>query len=72
MELANKKVLVVGLGATGVSTARFAKSRGADVTVTDTAGIDVSFGGSSEINTNPVFIESSNPCLACSIHFDSG
>ena len=37
MELANKKVLVVGLGATGVSTARFAKNRGADVTVTDTA-----------------------------------
>ncbi len=37
MELANKKVLVVGLGTTGVSTARFAKNRGADVTVTDTA-----------------------------------
>jgi UDP-N-acetylmuramoylalanine--D-glutamate ligase len=37
MELANKKVLVVGLGATGVSTALFAKKRGADVTVTDTA-----------------------------------
>ena len=37
MELANKKVLVVGLGTTGVSTARFAKNKGADVTVTDTA-----------------------------------
>jgi UDP-N-acetylmuramoylalanine--D-glutamate ligase len=37
MQLANTKVLVVGLGATGVSTALFAKSRGADVTVTDAA-----------------------------------
>lgn len=33
----NKKVLVVGLGATGVATAGFLKARGADVTVTDTA-----------------------------------
>ena len=37
MDLANKKVLVVGLGATGISTALFAKNRGAKVTVTDTA-----------------------------------
>ena len=37
MDLTNKKVLVVGLGATGVSTALFAKNRGALVTVTDTA-----------------------------------
>lgn len=37
MELTNKKVVVVGLGATGVSTALFAKNQGAKVTVTDTA-----------------------------------
>jgi UDP-N-acetylmuramoylalanine--D-glutamate ligase len=37
MHLNNKKVLVVGLGATGVATAGFLKTRGADVTVTDTA-----------------------------------
>ncbi|KPJ77383.1 MAG: hypothetical protein AMJ54_08215 [Deltaproteobacteria bacterium SG8_13] len=38
MELADKKVLVVGLGSTGISTALFAKNKGAQVTVTDTAG----------------------------------
>lgn len=37
MDLNNKKVLVVGLGTTGVATAGFLKTRGADVTVTDTA-----------------------------------
>ena len=37
MHLKNKKVLVVGLGATGVATAGFLKARGAEVTVTDTA-----------------------------------
>jgi len=37
MDLNNKKILVVGLGTTGVATAGFLKTRGADVTVTDTA-----------------------------------
>jgi UDP-N-acetylmuramoylalanine--D-glutamate ligase len=37
MELAGKKVLVVGLARSGVSAARFAASRGARVTVTDKA-----------------------------------
>jgi UDP-N-acetylmuramoylalanine--D-glutamate ligase len=35
MDLANKKILVVGLARTGVSVARFLASRGARVTVTD-------------------------------------
>ncbi|MFH1076240.1 MAG: UDP-N-acetylmuramoyl-L-alanine--D-glutamate ligase [Pseudomonadota bacterium] len=35
MELKNKNILVVGLGVTGVATARFLKNRGASVTVTD-------------------------------------
>ncbi|HEX9156668.1 MAG TPA: NAD(P)-dependent oxidoreductase, partial [Syntrophales bacterium] len=35
MELTNKKVLVIGLGKTGIATARFAAARGAVVTVTD-------------------------------------
>ena len=40
MDLANKNVVVVGLGATGVSTALFAQKKGATVTVTDTAAED--------------------------------
>ncbi|MBU0991644.1 MAG: UDP-N-acetylmuramoyl-L-alanine--D-glutamate ligase [Proteobacteria bacterium] len=36
MELTNKKILVVGLGKSGVSVARFLKELGALVTVTDT------------------------------------
>nr|MCU0530768.1 hypothetical protein [Syntrophales bacterium] len=35
MELKNKKVLVIGLGKTGIAAARFAAERGAAVTVTD-------------------------------------
>ncbi|MBI5893589.1 MAG: UDP-N-acetylmuramoyl-L-alanine--D-glutamate ligase [Deltaproteobacteria bacterium] len=35
LELAGKKVLVVGLASTGISTARFLKDKGAIVTVTD-------------------------------------
>ncbi|MCJ7618420.1 MAG: UDP-N-acetylmuramoyl-L-alanine--D-glutamate ligase [Desulfobacterales bacterium] len=35
MELKNKNILVVGLGVTGVATARFLTNRGASVTVTD-------------------------------------
>lgn len=38
MDLANKKVLIVGLGLSGVAAARFAKKRAASVTVTDIAG----------------------------------
>ena len=41
MELKGKRVLVVGLGKSGVSAARFLVSRGARVTVTDVAGADV-------------------------------
>jgi UDP-N-acetylmuramoylalanine--D-glutamate ligase len=37
VELNNKKVIVVGLGKTGVATASFLKNRGARVTVTDLA-----------------------------------
>jgi len=37
MDLFNKKVLVVGLGMTGVATARFLNNQGAFVTVTDMA-----------------------------------
>ena len=36
MDLSNKKVLVVGLGKSGVASALFLKSRGAQVTVSDT------------------------------------
>jgi len=36
MELSNKRVLVVGLGKSGVASALFLKSRGARVTVSDT------------------------------------
>jgi len=35
MELKNKNILIVGLGVTGVATARFLKNRGAFVTVAD-------------------------------------
>jgi UDP-N-acetylmuramoylalanine--D-glutamate ligase len=35
MELANKKIVVIGLGVTGMAVARFLKKRGAVVTVTD-------------------------------------
>ncbi len=35
MDLANKRVLVVGLGKSGVASALFLKSRGASVTVSD-------------------------------------
>lgn len=37
MELANKKVIVVGLGVTGIAVARFLKKRGAVVIATDQA-----------------------------------
>jgi len=37
MDVANKNILIVGLGISGVSAARFLKRRGADVTVTDMA-----------------------------------
>src|SRR5579859_7719335 len=36
MELNNKRVLVVGLGKSGVASALFLKARGAQVTVSDT------------------------------------
>ena len=35
MELKNKRVLVVGLGKSGLAAARFLKERGARVTVSD-------------------------------------
>lgn len=37
MDLANKNILIVGLGASGIAAARFAKHKGAVVTVTDIA-----------------------------------
>ena len=37
MELANKTIIVVGLGATGIAVARFLKKRGATVIVSDQA-----------------------------------
>lgn len=37
MEIAHKKVLVVGLGRSGIAAARFLKNKGAQVTVTDSA-----------------------------------
>jgi UDP-N-acetylmuramoylalanine--D-glutamate ligase len=37
MDLANKNILIVGLGISGMAAARFAKNRGASVTVTDIA-----------------------------------
>src|SRR5215467_13687829 len=40
MELNNKRVLVVGLGRSGVASARFLKSRGARVTVSDAKSED--------------------------------
>ena len=40
MELANKRVLVVGLGKSGVASALFLKERGASVTVSDTKSPD--------------------------------
>ncbi len=38
MDLAGKNILIVGLGISGIATARFAKSKGASVTITDMAG----------------------------------
>ena len=35
MELINKKVLVVGLGTTGIATSLFLKEKGAKVTVSE-------------------------------------
>ena len=40
MDLNQKKVLVVGLGMTGLATAHFLRHRGAVVTVTDMANED--------------------------------
>ena len=40
MDLANKRVLVVGLGKSGVASALFLKERGARVTVSDTKSQD--------------------------------
>ncbi|MDX2496320.1 MAG: UDP-N-acetylmuramoyl-L-alanine--D-glutamate ligase, partial [Desulfobacterales bacterium] len=37
MNLANKKILIVGLGTSGIATARFAINQGASVTATDIA-----------------------------------
>lgn len=38
MDLAHKNILIVGLGMSGIAAARFAKNKGASVTVTDIAG----------------------------------
>lgn len=38
MDIANKNILIVGLGKSGAAVARFLKNRGAAVTVTDIAG----------------------------------
>jgi UDP-N-acetylmuramoylalanine--D-glutamate ligase len=38
MDLTNKNILIVGLGLSGIAAARFAKQKGAFVTVTDMAG----------------------------------
>lgn len=38
MDLYQKNILIVGLGRSGIATARFAKNRGASVTITDIAG----------------------------------
>ena len=38
MNLAQKNILIVGLGVSGIAVARFAKNKGAYVTVTDMAG----------------------------------
>ena len=38
MDLTNKNILIVGLGKSGIAAARFAKKKGALVTVTDMAG----------------------------------
>ena len=37
MNLAQKNILIVGLGVSGIAAARFAKNKGANVTVTDIA-----------------------------------
>ncbi len=37
MNLANKNILIVGLGTSGIAAARFAINQGASVTVTDIA-----------------------------------
>ena len=40
MELAEKKIIVVGLGKTGIAVSRFLKKKGALVVATDTAAED--------------------------------
>jgi UDP-N-acetylmuramoylalanine--D-glutamate ligase len=40
MDFRNKRIVVVGLGRSGVATARFLTHRGARVTVTDRKGAD--------------------------------
>ena len=41
LELTNKRVLVVGLGKSGLAAARFLKARGARVTVSDSRSATV-------------------------------
>lgn len=57
MNLKNKKVLVVGLGISGLSVARFLKNRGAVVTVTDMAGEEQLPGYAREIRSNGMELE---------------
>ena len=57
MNLKNKKVLVVGLGISGLAVARFLKKRGAVVTVTDMAGEEKLFDYVREIRTMGIRLE---------------
>jgi len=57
MNLKNKKVLVVGLGISGLAVARFLKKRGAVVTVTDMAGEEKLFDYVWEIRTMGIRLE---------------
>ncbi|MCD6186434.1 MAG: UDP-N-acetylmuramoyl-L-alanine--D-glutamate ligase [Deltaproteobacteria bacterium] len=57
MNLKNKKVLVVGLGISGLAVARFLKKKGAVVTVTDMAGEEKLFDYVREIRTMGIRLE---------------
>ena len=50
MQLRNKRILVVGLGRTGVATARFLANRAAQVTVTDRAPAETLSAAVAELN----------------------
>ena len=57
MDLTNKNILIVGLGASGIAAARFAKHQGAYVTVTDMASEEDLAGQAREASAMGISLE---------------